>query len=198
MFIYFEDWTVPIYIDSLNKKSLRNEGRLIKAFASPIDPRKFFNQPKIKVLEVSSKNLLSERFDYGNRGVYDGEEIEEELEKLTDVGKEIARSLFRFANWNEFQCCQAAMLEKKDGKWLIDHPIKVLDSIDTAIQESKRVGTMHLDIFFPEVLKNLQTIVNLDKNSTEILRGDFRDLAAFKLDLTTELIRFYRVSSERM
>lgn len=164
MFIHFEDWSSPIFLNQLTTKNIPHGDKIIKVFASDENPNTIFKKPGLVVLEMDDSPFSSEEaYDYGDRGRYSGTQLEKKLAGygLNDFGKRTMRALFRFSNQEGF--CQAAMETKVDDKWLIDHPFGDIDGITNAITNPARENSIHLDIFFPSSLERLKSIVNFDK-----------------------------------
>jgi hypothetical protein len=163
MNIYFEDWSQPIFLDQLDQKGLPHAGRIIKAYAAAEDPRLAFNDTGIVTLNVNGEAFdADETYEYPGRGVYTGTELETTLAGygLRNGGDHVARALFRFSNQGGF--CQAAMAVERDGDWLIDHPFRGIDGLESARREPVDEKDIHLDIFFPESLRKLREIVDYD------------------------------------
>jgi len=163
MYIHFEDWSEPLFVEMLDKKGLPHDGRIIKVFADVDDPRVKFEQSGLTVIEGNSAAFSTEEsFDYGERGAYSGPQLEETLAAfdLDETGEFSIRSLFRFSN--EFGFCQAAMSARKEGQWLIDHPFGDLDGVANATSNPARSHGIHLDIFFPDSIVALREVVDFD------------------------------------
>ena len=50
---------------------------------------------------------------------------------------------------------------KVDGKWVIGHPLEIIDRLDRTGKQEKE-QTMHLDIFSPKSLERLKEFVDID------------------------------------
>ncbi len=184
-YLYFEDWSQFIF--QLDSKGIKHGNKIIKVYTSPIDPRTKLNDPNLKVIETEDSQLTDETFAYGERGLYKGSEIENHMQGLNEAAKNSARALFRFANRENLQFCQAGMsLKKPDGTWLINHPIEDIDSIEPAkLSPEKRSATIHLDIFVQDSLDKLAKLVDISPNSKELL--DARRGNTLKKDLQMEI-----------
>lgn len=172
MFIHFEDWTVPLFISRLNAKGLPHAGRIIKTYATYQDPRELIDRPSLIVLESNHSPFRNdESFPYEGRETYTGEDLETRLEELGlhSVGKEVVRSLFRFANQDNARFCQTAMAAQFEGKWLFDHPFQDLDGLEAArLKPDLKESQIHLDLFYPTSIERLRGIVNFD-NRAQVL-----------------------------
>lgn len=161
MYLHFEDWSNQLFLNQLKAKGIPHGEKIIKVFASVDDPRIILRKPDLVALEISGKPFpKDEIFDYGERGKYSGKMLEEKLLgiNLSDFGKEVIRSLFRFANQEGFT--QTAMEIMIDGNWLIEHPLGDIDGIDIAKRYSDREKAIHLDIFLPQSLEHLREILD--------------------------------------
>lgn len=185
MFLYFEDWS---HMKSfLDQRKISHGGRIIKIFASPVDPRISLDKPLLKVVEVDDSPINGEVYEYEERGRFFGEDIEERVKDLNDYVKRSIRALVRFSNREDLLFCQTGMrMKNADGSWLIDHPIEEIDSIDYARNyPTERSTTVHLDIFNSDSLKRLSDILNIDPKSPELL--EIREGRSFKRRLQDEI-----------
>lgn len=167
MFVWFEDWSRFKYM--LDQKGTPHGDSIIKVRASDVDPRsaESFGRSSIAVLEISEAPFTeSDVFEYGDRGVYTGLDIErafEELE-LVESAKRNARTLFRFASLPETQFVREGMsLHSPDGSWLIDHPILDLHGYDYGVEGKLQPEQIHLDIFVAESLQRLAQLLHIEK-----------------------------------
>ena len=167
MYLHFEDWSDRLYLDLLERKGLPHGGKIIKIFANDEDPRIALAKPDLAIVKSNHAPIgESEVYDYAERGLYSGPELEAVLANhgLNDIGERIVRSLFRFANEQGFT--QAAMAARKGDSWLINHPLGDIDGIDMAIRNPARIPHIHLDIFFPDSLARLkESVVDYDDPS---------------------------------
>lgn len=88
---------------------------------------------------------MEEVFEFGERGKYNGIELEEYLTNkgLSAVEKERERALFRFA-YNTGILGYAMQLRGKNREYICEHPFDDIDGLsDENIDETK----LHLDIF---------------------------------------------------
>jgi len=164
-FIHFENWTSDLTISTLTSIGLPHDGKVIKVFATEFDPRVEYERPSLLTIPVPDEEFtIAEQFDYGDRGIYTGLNLETGLNRfrLADSGKRMVRALFRFANKPEMGFCQRAMqAQLQDGSWLINHPFEDIDGIRMAENNDRRINSIHLDVFFPESIKALKRIVDL-------------------------------------
>lgn len=164
MYLHFEDWSEPMWLNHLESKKLPHVGRIIKVLASGADPRSVLERPGLSVVESSGAPFKpDEDYDYYPRSIYTGPDLESQLASynLSDFAQRIVRSLFRFANSQGF--CQTAMAAKKDDSdWLIDHPLEDIDGIENAQRSPRREAFIHLDIFFPKSIEALRSVIDLD------------------------------------
>lgn len=160
MYLYFEDATKFLFM--LDQKGIPHGDRIVKVFASENDPRVRILRKGLVIIESPHYSLDQEKFSYGQRGVYEGGDIESMIGAfgLNSLGQEIVRSLFRFSNRPDLGFCQAGMALTVDGKWLINNPLGDIDGIDQACHSPEtRTLSIHLDIFVPESLQRLDKLV---------------------------------------
>ncbi len=164
MFLHFSDWSE--FIKSLEEKGIPHGGRIIKVYASHEYPGNTLGRLTIPKVEVSGEPFTNnEVFAYPERESYTGTELEEEMTRkgLSEAAKFYVRALFRFANSEELQACQFAMsLKDEGGNWMFDHPFEDLDGITESLSNPRRNGAIHLDIFGPRSLVNLQKFVDFN------------------------------------
>lgn len=164
MYLYFEDWSQPIWLQKLDRKGLPHVGRITKVFAADQDPSVVLAKSALTIVRASDAPFASgAAYDYGLRGTYYGPRLEADLERyqFEDVGNRTVRALFRFANRHGF--CQAAMAATKaDRTPLIDHPFGDIDRMALAARDPRLENSMHLDIFFPPSIVALQRVVDHD------------------------------------
>ena len=156
MYLHFQNWSsVPSIEKSLDALQLPHQGEVVKVFSSPDDPRVGLGRPALHVVEVGGEAFAgSETYEYGDRRTYRGPELEEELASydLSQMGMDIARSLFRFSHHEGF--CHAAMAARREDDWVIEHPLETIDGIKTAGRAGNE-RAMHLDIFLPGSLRKV-------------------------------------------
>jgi hypothetical protein len=160
MFLYFEDYSQ--FIPTLNLKNLPHGNKIIKVYPSDLDPRLVLGKPDIAVIKSEDQPLSDETFIYPDREIYKGYQIESKIIELNlnQLGMRAVRSLFRFSNRADLGFCQTAMNIKRDGMWLIDHPLDDIDGIPQAVMNpEKRSLAIHLDIFMPESLRRLDRLI---------------------------------------
>jgi len=152
-----------MFLGKLDADGLPHDGRIIKVFASSEDPRFLLGMPDLAVVQANGHPFTNdEAYTYEDRGTYSGAQLQEVVQsyELPAVGRFGVCSLFRFSNSQGF--CQAAMAARKGNDWLIDHPLKEVDGIDMAQRNPKRAHSVHLDIFFPDSVRTLRRIVDID------------------------------------
>lgn len=179
MYLHFEDWSP--FLGQLNRRGIPHGGKIIKVYPTEEDPRKVFRKETLTVIQ-SPEEPFSESYDFGERGVYTGMDLERYLEKrsLTELGKRVTRALFRFAASPEYGFTQRAMAATRDGKWHINHPIQDIDSLSYAKTEGREMNT-HLDIFFGPSLEALRQIVDYNTPEQIISLGERREFERAKL-----------------
>lgn len=163
MLLHFEDWSAPMFLSQVEAKGLPHAGKIIKVFATEEDPRQVLDRPGLTVVEANVAPFEnSDVFAYPGRGTYTGAQLEDDLGQsgLNELGICSVRGLFRFANTHGF--CQAAMAAKRGDAWLVDHPMQDIDGIAKAIAMPDKTYGIHLDVFFPDSIGVLSTIVDLD------------------------------------
>ncbi len=184
IFLYFEDWSQFTFM--LDGKGIEHGGRVIKVYASPNDPREQLGDRNIKVIEVDDSPLNNIAFSYEKRGWVFGEEIEKNINPLSEFGKRTVRGLLRFSNREDLQFCQTGMKMKKSEGWLIDHPLEDIDGIEMSLQfPETRGATIHLDIFNKESLEKLAAIIDISPNSKELV--DVRMGKELKREIQAEI-----------
>lgn len=162
MKVHFEDWSDQITLGML-PEGFPNVGKIIKAFATDLDPRETLDRPSLVVVESNDDVFdKDEAFEYPGRGVYVGNELEVKLAELElgDIGVRSLRALFRFSNQEGF--CDAAMAATNSSGWLIEHPFGSVDWQDRAKQRPRRAEKIHLDVIFPESIKALGRTVDIE------------------------------------
>lgn len=167
MYLHFEDWSAPMFLQKLERAGLPHADKIIKVFASERDPRLALGKSALTVVSVDGSPFLNtDKFEYPGRETFTGSDLERKIAdfNLGNTGNMSIRSLFRFANEHGF--CQAAMAAETDEGWLVDHPFGDIDGIDVAQPQAAREHGIHLDIFFPDSLKVLKRVVDYDDPDT--------------------------------
>ena len=162
MYLHFEDWSERILLDELDRKGLRHADKIIKVMASGQDPRITLGKSALTVVSGDGAIFRSdEAYDYPGRETYTGKKLEKTLGSfsLSERGNQAVRALFRFSNQHGF--CQAAMLARTEQGWLIDHPFGDIDGIEAAQRQPIREASIHLDIFFPESIAVITSVVDI-------------------------------------
>ena len=162
MRIYFEDWSEFIFM--LDQKGIRHGDKIIKCFATHLPESELKeNIGKDSIVTIESDHSpfhANEVFRY-ERGVYTGLMLEEHLVSvgLSELGKETARALFRFAYEMGFN--QSAMNEQEGKGWLIHHPFDDIDGIQKGKDSNGSLvdAELHLDVFFSESLALLEQVI---------------------------------------
>jgi hypothetical protein len=164
MYLRFEDWTLPLFLNALDKKGLPHANRIIKIYSSEQDPRQVLGRSALTVIEKPGEKFSDkDEFAYTDRESYSGSDLEDKLSeyRFGEVGKKVTRSLFRFSNALGF--CQAAMAARRpDGEWIVKHPFRDIDGLELACRSLRREYAIHLDIFFPDSIVSLGQIVDID------------------------------------
>lgn len=186
MFVYFADWTSEARLRNLAEKGASVVGKIIKAYASPIDPR-ILTGKSLKTLAISGKAFGNrETFNYGSRFNLTGTELEDYMDKtgLSEEGKKYLRAVFRFGNTEPIDVIKFAMEIAVSGNWYFMHPLDPvhgpIHGIDEAVSRpNQRIPAIHLDIFTERTLPLLSQVVDfhdanqiLDERETiEVIRG---------------------------
>lgn len=173
MYIHFEDWSNPWFLSQLDKKGIPHGNKIIKACATFQDPRELTGKSSLSVVESDNSPFKEvEVFRYEGRRNYTGTELEEDIARMGfgDVGKATIRAVFRFANKEGAEFCQAAMAAKyENGMWRFNHPFDDLDGLEEAQRDPvRREPLIHLDLFFPASLERLRKIVNYENPANVI------------------------------
>lgn len=152
-------------------KRIPNQGEVIKAYGTFTDPRDFFQDPNLAVMEFSHAPFLeSEVFSYGQqREGYTGATLEEDLSRVTEMGlrfqpeiplddiaKKTTRAMVRLAHSTEFPAASAAMLAlDPDGRWHFNHPFSLFHGFEKLTRKPERSMAIHFDIISPNSLELL-------------------------------------------
>ncbi|HEY5442209.1 MAG TPA: hypothetical protein VIJ68_01585 [Candidatus Saccharimonadales bacterium] len=161
MHVYFEDWTTPGSLEALTERGVPHGYRLIKVFASARNPREVLaRQSLMTKIAAGGTFTPDEVYDYGDHGVYTGTEVEQVLAgyDLTNGGNHVARSLFRFSNqWGLYQ---AIRLARESTRWQPEGILDDIQGLGKASKDPTHEKDLHLDVFSPEALQKLQTIIH--------------------------------------
>lgn len=204
MYLYAENWSLPFLLELLSKKlegtEISHGGKIIKIFASHQDPRESMGKSSLVAWESDSNPFRADEvYEYKDREVYKGVDLERYLNSLglTDLGKDISRALFRFANRSDTLFCQQTMEARlRDGQWAFNHPFDELDGIAEALQRpTERESGIHLDIFLPSSLQRLQKIVNFNR-SENVLRWEEKK-EIMRRGKSVDKERSFRIHPER-
>ncbi len=171
MYIHFENWSN--YMSGIDS-GIPNQGKVIKAYGTFTDPRDFFQDPNLVVLEFSHAPFLeSEVFAYGQqREGYTGDTLEHDLSRVTemglrfqpeiqldDVAKKTTRAMIRLAHSSEFPAATAAMLAlDPDGRWHFIHPFSLFHGFEKLTIKPERSMAIHFDIISPNSLELLSKV----------------------------------------
>lgn len=167
MYLHFEDWSAPMWLEKLDRDGLPHTGKIIKVMASDLDPSKELKKPTLTVLSSDGTPFTTEEtYAYSGRETYSGAGLEETLGDfgLNPRASRAVRALFRFANQHGF--CQAAMAATTEEGWLIDHPFGDIDGIEAAQRQPRKETGIHLDIFFPDSISIIRGVVDIDNPQT--------------------------------
>jgi len=173
MYLYFENWTQFLY--QLDVKGISHGDKLLKVKASKEHPSARYGRNNIAVYEIDEKPFrLDELFDYGERGSWQGTDLEITLQslRLNTEQQTTARALFRFANLPHFQMCQAGMeLRNPNGSWLINHPLEDIDGLRQLMQnpETKSITPFHLDIFVQQSIDKVLEYIGFAQTTEGIV-----------------------------
>jgi hypothetical protein len=165
MFLHFQDWTP--FLSQVNP-DLPKGNSLLKVYPtqeSPQSPNLFSREEIITFNEEDSPFRDDETYDYGERGIFAGTDLEAKLSQLSlpNEQERQARALFRFANRKDTQFTQEAMkLKTHEGKWLIDHPFENIHGLETQEGNPTRSSEIHLDIFLPQSLEKAAALLGVE------------------------------------
>lgn len=177
MYLYFEDWSA--FIADLEKKNVPHGGKIVKVFASEHDPREYFDNPRLSVVETDAAPLHQQDFYFHNNRVFPGEEIEALMGDvgLREPARRIVRALLRFADSAEIW--QEEMDIRVSCRRLINHPLDKIDGlIKAAVDPGGRTGIIHMDLFTAAALQRLKNVVDHDNR---LLLVAARQGARFKM-----------------
>lgn len=170
MFIHFENWSN--YMSGIDKR-IPNQGKVIKAYATFTDPRDFFQDASLAVLEFSHQPFKpDEEFFYDGREGYTGAGLEADLSRTTEINlrfqpqipldeiaKKTTRTMMRLAHSEEFPAATAAMLARDpDGNWHFNHPFSLFHGFERLTRSPERSMAVHFDIISPQSLKLLSKV----------------------------------------
>jgi hypothetical protein len=161
MFIHFENWSFSKGI--LDKKGIFHEGKIIKVFATSLDPRELFGNSRIKAIKVSSEPFKNEIYEFTDGVIWKGKDLEENLEKkgISEKEKQIARTLFRFQTKILFP--GNSLKEIKINPQLIaEDPFGVIHGISTRSISGRHGEDFHLDIFSKFALSKLRKVLDYE------------------------------------
>ncbi len=171
MFIHFENWAN--YMGGIDAR-IPNQGTAIKAYATFSDPRDFFQNPALAVVEVNHEPFtIDEMFNYGDqREGYSGIGLESDLSRahemslrfqpeipLDDIAKKTVRAMMRLSHSSEFPAATNAMLAKDiDGTWYFNHPFSLFHGFEKLAPRKGRNMAIHFDILSPDSLELLSRV----------------------------------------
>jgi len=175
MFIYFADWTNKKRLDDLASKRVPLGGKIIKGYASPVEPGILIGRP-LTTLDISDDEFdRRETFNYGSRFKLTGDDLEKHMEKcgLSEEGKKYLRAIFRFGNLEPLSVIHFAMQISAGGRWYFAHPLDPvhgpIHGIDEAVaRPHTRNAGIHIDIFTDRTLSLLAKFVDF-YNPNQIL-----------------------------
>ncbi len=194
MFIHFEDWSYPLFLSQIDKKGIPRGDRFIKIFASAENPSLFVKR-EVCVLEVPGEPFSEqELYHYQDRESYTGPELELHLASLdlSDSGRCVARSLFRFAH--EIGIIPNIMSVRHDEQWLLDHPFDEIDGLGRSgrLFTGPKELDIHIDIIHPSSLALLEKIINYHDKEILLNSRERRELRYRHLDTEGSLRRVER------
>lgn len=184
IFLYFEDWSQFTFM--LDGKGIAHGGRIIKVYTAPFDPGMRLNNPNLRVIESDDSTLHNVTFEFKDRRVFPGQEIEEKIAGLDSFAARSVRGLMRFSNREDLCFCQTGMGMKKGTEWLIENPLDDIDGISPGMLVSDvRNAAVHLDIFNEGSLSRLAGILDTSPGSKEML--DLKTGLKLKKEIQAEL-----------
>ena len=140
-------------------------GKLVKIYATPLNPREVLNRRDIDIAHVIDSPLAEDGiFSCPGREQYAGPELEHVLASkgLSDHALEVARALFRFANYPMIRFVPRAMMVRDDttNEWLMKHPLDILQGLDKAVKVPWRQSGIHLDLMSRGSLERVYLFIN--------------------------------------
>lgn len=163
MHIHYENWTQPLFLETLNTKGFPHVGEIYKVFASADDPRNIPGMEGLHVVPGDGTPFDEEfRFDFADRGLVSGSHMEIDLALLGLEPRLVdrARALVRWSYDTGY--LQGAMATTRGARWLIDKPTEVIDGVEGANQRGDKMPSLHLDVFYPESVELLRSMVDVD------------------------------------
>lgn len=153
MYIILSDWTrFPQWKNKLVQSGFRSEDlsdSLFKCYASRTVPNEIARNNYMFYEIRHDEFTLEEVFDFGDRGTYNGQDLDQYLDKrgLSQEAKERIRALFRFA-YKMGILGEAMKLKNVDGGYICNHPFDDMDGLSRSISDDGTDGSrLHLDVF---------------------------------------------------
>jgi len=163
VFLYPSDWSQPRLLRKLASIRIETE-RVIKIYAAHDQNIGRITGRPIQLIPIDYKGLTHEDiFDYGERGSYNGRDLEMYLQKysgLDQSGIAIARAMLRFGYQEALGTNRLAMAVKNGDEPVFDNPFSFIHHFKSPKPD---VNTkMHLDIYMPQSIERLSKIIDLD------------------------------------
>ena len=161
MYIILSDWTsFPQWKQKLLQSGFRSEDisdSLFKCYTSRTIPDEIVKNNYI-FLEIGHDEFtVGEVFDFGDRGTYNGQDLDQNLDKrgLSQEAKERIRALFRFA-YKTGILGEAMKLKNVAGEYICNHPFDDIDGLSGNIGDGSR---LHLDVFTNRSVSHLRDYI---------------------------------------
>lgn len=163
MFLYPSDWSQPQVLRRLAGIGIETT-RVIKIYAAHDQNIGRITRRPIQLIPIDNKGLtLKDTFDYGERGSYNGRDLEMYLQRysgLDQAGIAIARAMLRFGYQEALGTNRLAMAATNGDEPVFDNPFSFIHHFKSGRPD---VNTkMHLDIYTPQSIEKLSRIIDLD------------------------------------
>lgn len=163
MFLYPSDWSRPEILRRLASIGIETK-RVIKIYAAHEENIGRVTGRPVQMIPIDYKGLThSDIFDYGDRGTYDGRDLEMYLQKYSGLditGVQIARAMLRFGYQEALGTNRLAMAARNGDGPVFDNPFSFIHHFGS---RNPDVNTqMHLDIYTPQSIERLSKFIDLD------------------------------------
>ncbi len=163
MFLYPSDWSRPEVLSRLAKRGIDTK-RVIKIYAAHEENIGRITGRSIQIIPIGFKGLThKDIFAYGDRGSYDGRDLEMYLQKYSGLditGVQIARAMLRFGYQEALGTNRLAMAARNGNEPVFDNPFSFIHHFGS---HKPDVNTkMHLDIYIPQSIERLSKIIDLE------------------------------------
>lgn len=150
MYLFFSDWRHFSYTIPPERRA----EVFIKVYASETDPRILLRKPQLTVIKENSSVFNScDIFNFGDRGIFTGMDLEEKIKTLSEEGRKKSRAIFRFAE--KLGIARFGMDLKKNGDYVYENPMDILHC------RMGRDEAVHLDILKIGAINHIQNSLRI-------------------------------------